>query len=96
MPNALLEAAAGGLPVAATPACGGIVDLLQGQPGCWLAPEVSAEALAATLLIALEELVPSERFHHAFVETFRLESAILGYETVIDEVLMEGCKGSQS
>ena len=36
MPNALLEAAAGGLPLVALPASGGIVDLLRGQPGAWL------------------------------------------------------------
>ena len=50
MPNALLEAAAGGLPIVALPASGGVTTLLRDQPGAWLATEVSAEALAITLL----------------------------------------------
>jgi glycosyltransferase involved in cell wall biosynthesis len=37
MPNALLEAAAAGLPLVALPASGGVRDLLRGQPGAWLA-----------------------------------------------------------
>lgn len=56
MPNALLEALAGGLPVVAFPASGGVVELLRQRPGSWLAPEISAAALADTLLSALEAL----------------------------------------
>lgn len=66
MPNALLEAAAGGLPIVATPASGGVVDLLNGRPGAWLAPETSAAALASTLIAALEELSPGQRFLRSF------------------------------
>ena len=66
MPNALLEAAAAGLPIVALPASGGIVDLLRGQPGAWLAPEISSQALATSLLAALDDLRPGERFCHAF------------------------------
>jgi glycosyltransferase involved in cell wall biosynthesis len=66
MPNALLEAAAAGLPIVATPASGGVVDLLRDRPGAWLAPEISAASLASTLLRALEELNPGQRFHRAF------------------------------
>ena len=65
MPNALLEAAAGGLPIVALPASGGVVDLLSGDPGAWLAPEISASALASTLLAALGELQPGRRFQHS-------------------------------
>jgi len=65
MPNALLEALAAGLPVVATPASGGIVDLLQQRKGAWLAPEISAEALAATILVALKTIQPSERFRQS-------------------------------
>jgi glycosyltransferase involved in cell wall biosynthesis len=64
MPNALLEAAASGLPIVALPASGGVVDLLRGRPGAWLAPEISSSALAASLLAALEALQPGERFPH--------------------------------
>ena len=66
MPNALLEAAAAGLPIVATPASGGIVDLLSGRPGAWLSPEISAEAIATTLIAALEAIKPGDRFCHAF------------------------------
>lgn len=56
MPNALLEALVGGLPVVATPASGGIEDLLAGKPKCWLASQISAPALTVALQTALREL----------------------------------------
>jgi glycosyltransferase involved in cell wall biosynthesis len=56
MPNALLEAVAGGLPAVAFPASGGVVEFLQDRAAAWLAPEISAPALAATLVSALEAL----------------------------------------
>ena len=89
MPNALLEAAAGGLPIVALPASGGVVELLRGQPGVWLASEISAEALAASLLDALDSLRPGERFAHSFVEEFRMDRAIHAYEELIDRTLKE-------
>ncbi|MGP8175538.1 MAG: glycosyltransferase [Terracidiphilus sp.] len=89
LPNALLEAAAGGLPIVALPASEGVADLLRGQPGAWLAPEVSASALASTLLAALQVLGPGERFAHAFIQEFRLDRAIHAYEDLIDSVLKE-------
>jgi glycosyltransferase involved in cell wall biosynthesis len=89
LPNALLEAAAAGLPIVALPASGGMVDLLRGKPGAWLAPEISAEALAASLLAALHALRPGERFAHPFVEQFQLDRAIPAYEELIDEALHE-------
>jgi glycosyltransferase involved in cell wall biosynthesis len=58
MPNALLEAAAAKLPIVALPSCGGVVDLLRDRPGAWLAPEISATALANSLLDALRFLHP--------------------------------------
>ncbi len=62
MPNALLEAAAAGLPIVALPSSGGVVDLLKDRAGAWIAAEVTAEALAASLLEALAALGPGERF----------------------------------
>ena len=59
LPNALLEAAAGGLPIVASPASGGVSELLRDQPGVWLASEVSADALAESLLAALHALGPA-------------------------------------
>jgi glycosyltransferase involved in cell wall biosynthesis len=66
MPNALLEAAAAGLPLVSTPASGGVVDLLTGRPGAWLANEISANALTHALELALENLHSGDRFHHGF------------------------------
>lgn len=63
LPNAALEALAGELPIVATPASGGVTDLLRGRPGTWLAGETSAGALASALIRALEELSPGQRFH---------------------------------
>jgi glycosyltransferase involved in cell wall biosynthesis len=87
LPNALLEAAAAGLPIVTLPACEGLVELLRGQPGVWLAPEISTEALATSLLAALHALRPGERFAHPFVEAFRLDRAIQAYESLIDQRL---------
>jgi glycosyltransferase involved in cell wall biosynthesis len=88
LPNALLEAAAGGLPIAALPASEGVVDLLRGQPGAWLASEVSASALAGSLLEAFKSLSPGQRFDHSFIDPFRIDRAIRAYENLIDAVLL--------
>jgi glycosyltransferase involved in cell wall biosynthesis len=66
MPNALLEAAAGGLPIVALPASGGVVDLLRDRPGAWLAREISADALAESLTSALESLQAGQRYAFDF------------------------------
>jgi len=89
LPNALLEAAAGGLPIVALPASEGVVDLLRGQPGAWLASEISANALACSLLKALKSLGPGQRFDHPFIDEFRIDHSILAYEDLIDAVLPE-------
>jgi len=82
-----LEAAAGGLPIVALPASGGIVDLLRGQTGSWLASEVSAEALAVALLAALSSFGKEQRFKHPFIEEFRFDRAIRAYEDLIDAAI---------
>ncbi|MGP8251818.1 MAG: glycosyltransferase [Terracidiphilus sp.] len=56
MPNALIEAMASGLPVVATPASGGVVDLLRGRTNAWLAPDASVAGLAHALKQAIESL----------------------------------------
>lgn len=91
LPNALLEAAAAGLPLAALPASDGIVDLLYGKPGVRVAREVSASALAESLVAALEMLRPGERFRHDWINEFRLDRAIPLYEELIDATLLENC-----
>jgi glycosyltransferase involved in cell wall biosynthesis len=89
MPNVLLEAAAAGLPLVALPGSGGVVDLLRGQPGAWLAEEISASALARALGAALGAIRPGERFDHAWIEDFRAERAVAGFAELIDAVLAE-------
>jgi glycosyltransferase involved in cell wall biosynthesis len=89
MSNALLEAAAAGLPLVALPAAGGVAELLCCQRGAWVATDVSAEALSASLRQALQTLQPGERFVHDFIEPFRLERAICGYEQLIDATMEE-------
>jgi glycosyltransferase involved in cell wall biosynthesis len=89
LPNAVLEAAAAGLPIVAVPAVGGLAGLLSGKRGVWLAKEVSACALAEALRAALTALRPGERFAHSWVEDFSLEQAIPAYEELIDRTVRE-------
>jgi hypothetical protein len=42
------------------PSSGGVVDLLRNRPGAWLAAEISASALAESLLAALQLLHPEQ------------------------------------
>jgi glycosyltransferase involved in cell wall biosynthesis len=84
LPNALLEAAAGGLPLVVTPCCSGLVELVTGQPGVWLAEAITAESLAAAILAALHALESGQRFPHPFVEPFTLARSIAAYEALID------------
>jgi glycosyltransferase involved in cell wall biosynthesis len=79
LPNALLEAAGGGLPIVALPASKGVVDLLDKMPGAWLAKDVSASALAVSLLEALRALQPGQRFSHSFLP--RCPSVSLGIDS---------------
>lgn len=48
-PNVVLEALACGTPVIATPAPGGVKEIMEGKPGCLLAESVTAEGLAAAI-----------------------------------------------
>jgi glycosyltransferase involved in cell wall biosynthesis len=89
LPNALLEAAAGGLPIVALPASRGLAELLRDQSGVWLAPTLSENALTTSLLAALRVLKPGERFAHSFVEAFRIDRVVQAYETLISQTLAE-------
>ena len=89
MSNAMLEAAAAGLPIAAAPGMGGVGTLLAAQPGCWVAEEVSSTALARTLRAALHALTPGARFAHEWLNEFRMENALRRYEALFEEVLAE-------
>lgn len=87
MPNALLEAAAAGLPLVATPASGGLTDMLCGQPGVWITTEISAESLARSLIDALGVLEPGQRFQHSFL--LPPGAATHAYEEAIESVISQ-------
>jgi len=87
LPNVLLEGAAAGLPIVATPCSPGVVQLLHGQSGAWIARSVSSDALAKSLLAALATLRPGQRFRHLWLDPFELHKAVAAYETLIDETL---------
>lgn len=87
MPNALLEAAALGLPIVATPASAGVTSLLAGRPGVWIARQCSSEALSTALLAALESLPRGRRFEHAFLESFQFEPTLVAYEDLFETAI---------
>jgi glycosyltransferase involved in cell wall biosynthesis len=92
MPNALLEAAAGGLPIVSTPCCEGVVELLSGDPGAWLASSVTSAALTEATLAALAAVYPAEgawptRVQHGFLMPFHLEFAIPAWEAALYGIL---------
>ncbi|UWZ82894.1 glycosyltransferase [Occallatibacter riparius] len=89
LPNAVLEAASAGLPIVATAVSEGLLDLMRGDPGVWIAKEASAEAIAEALGEALERVTPDTRFAHSWVEAFSKDRAIAAYEACIDESLAE-------
>lgn len=57
LPNVVLEAMACGTPVIATPAPGGVREILEGIAGCRIARRIDSQALAE----ALEDVVPGRR-----------------------------------
>ena len=82
-----MEAAAAGLPVVATPSSRGVTGLLGGAAGTWITPEISASALAATLVEAYRHLLAlppqNRRFRHAFLAPFEIAKAVRAYEDVL-------------
>jgi len=94
MPNALLEAAAAGLPLVSTPCCAGVSILFQNSPGAWLASEISAAALAESILESLPHLAfpanAPRRYDHAFVAPFEAGITLAAYETLIEQVVTQG------
>ncbi len=83
MPNALLEAAASGLPLVATPSSDGLVHMLRHAPGTWLAQDISADALAAAMLAAMDTLRQQPRYEHDFLRPFDLPLAIAAWQRAL-------------
>jgi glycosyltransferase involved in cell wall biosynthesis len=86
-PNVLLEAAAAGLPIVATPCSIGVTELLESHPGAWLAAEVSSGALAQSLTHALATLATGQRFRHSWLAPYELHHAVGKYEALIRQTL---------
>ena len=87
MPNAMLEAAAAGLPLVLPATFPALNSLLAQAPGVWFAPELSAtsaSSLSAALTTALEALhrpgSPPVRFSHTFLAPFSLENSIPAWQ----------------
>ncbi len=75
-PNVVLEALACGTPVIALPAPGGVREILDGCPGCHLAAEVTAAALAEVLAA----FVPGRRLAADAAAPYALEPILAEYE----------------
>lgn len=87
MPNALLEAAAAGLPIVSTPAPEGLLEVMKGDAGCWVSDEINASSLAQTIIAAINEIQPGQLFPHKWIEEFSLQNALTAYQSIIDESL---------
>ena len=87
LPNALLEAAAAGLPIVATPASTGLVDLLRDREGVWLAAETSPQALRVALEHALLAIKPGRRYSHSWIESYDISRSIPAYEAAFDNLI---------
>jgi len=87
LPNALLEAAAAGLPIVALPSSEGLVALIRDQLGIWLADEISTAALVGSMQSALQSIQHGDRFKHVWINEFAMDRAILRYESLIDATI---------
>ena len=87
LPNALLEAAAAGLPIVSLPASRGVADLLHEKEGVWLGDGISTNSLESALRAALSSTKPLQRLCHHWIEQFDMKPAIRCYENAIDHVL---------
>ena len=75
-PNVVLEALACGTPVIATPAPGGVAEIIGGIAGCSLATEISAAALARELL----GFSKGTRMAQDVVRPYEVETIVRRYE----------------
>ena len=80
-PNVVLEALACGTPVIATPALGGVREILDGVTGCVVAGEISAAALASAVSEWLDD--PRSRIPALAVAPYRLKQIVRQYEAIL-------------
>jgi glycosyltransferase involved in cell wall biosynthesis len=81
LPNVVLESLACGTPVIATPAPGGIFELLEGREGCVIADGIDPESLARAI-----RSYPFDRIHHEamrHITEFSAESICAQYSEVL-------------
>ena len=81
-PNVVLDALACGTPVIATPAPGGVREILEGLEGCVLAESISAEALAK----ALKSFTTGYRVNTEVIATYSVGSIVQRYEQVLLDI----------
>ena len=86
-PNVVLEALACGVPVIATPAIGGTVEILSHIPGCKLSVAISADSLADAIRAWVGET--KSPIDSNFVEKYELGSITSQYEDLFEEALAE-------
>lgn len=79
-PNVAVEALACGTPVIAMPVPGAVREILDGVPGCMLAEEVSAEALAKAIRAWCDS--PRARVPRSAVERYAVERIAAQYERI--------------
>ena len=91
LPNALLEAAAAGLPIVTTPCSGGVRELLEDAPGTWIADAISSEALSEATLAAIAACPdPAPRFAHNFLAPFEIQTSVAAYAELIQAAVFRG------
>ena len=78
-PNVVLEALACGTPVVATPAPGGVREILEGIAECRLADRIDSTALAE----ALSDVIPGRRVAPDAVNRYAVELIIKQYEQLL-------------
>lgn len=77
-PNVVLEALACGTPVVATPGAGGVLEILDGVPGCSLAQDGSPAALAA----ALSRVETGRRIESDVVQRYSAATIVEQYQSI--------------
>ena len=88
MPNVVLEALACGTPVIATPAPGGVFELLENRDGCVIADAVTAESLAKSIMQYPFRQVGKEEPRAAYdLSAFSVERITAHYARLFSDVV---------
>ena len=85
MPNVVLESLALGTPVIATPAPGGVVELLNNIDGCLIGSDITAESLASAIVIFSQK--PLKTISPEIMDHLAAQSIAQQYESEFRKVL---------